>query len=699
MSLSWYLVPVDAQPQQQQPEGASLAQLLIILRRRWRLLALVWAAVVGAVAVYTFTTKRLYRPQASLEIRPETPMVGGEMDPAMMASRMMFENYYRTQEQILTSPTLLEAVYKALPEAVRRKWADKNDPLKAFAEQLDVEKVRTSFILKIGFVDEDPAAATQVVNTIVSLYLEGANRRLRDLKSGAAELLSKETLPAIRARVDEADQSLQKFQTETGFVDFEEHYKSLIEARRRFDARFTEIRLLKVKTRSELDALKGYGVEGVSGLFNPAFHSTRTLEPLATQRATLSNELAKAEKLYKERHPSILELRQQVKLLEERIGEAVRGTLKALETDLGAVEAEELALKAELEATDAGMTAAARNLNQYKRLQGELASAKDLYTSYLKKHGETSATSGASLGSVQVVDHASLPRVPFKPKVLTNLALAGVLGLLLGIGSIFLVEQLDDRIQGPREVEAFVGLEVIGMIPRLSNAKGDAPVLLDEHSGLPEFESFRGLRADLVTRLEKVQGCKVICILSALQSEGKSTVTANLAKVLAMEGRRVLVLDADLRRPSQRKLIGSGAGTGLEVYLNGKATLESVVEKSRIPGVDLLAAGEGSSGAAELAGTLRFEEALAWARRTYDFVLIDSAPVNQVSESPLVARKSDATVLVVREAQTGRGAAQLARRRLESMGVPLAGAVINCADPAGRGYGYGYYYSAYAGRA
>jgi capsular exopolysaccharide synthesis family protein len=224
---------------------------------------------------------------------------------------------------------------------------------------------------------------------------------------------------------------------------------------------------------------------------------------------------------------------------------------------------------------------------------------------------------------------------------------------------------------------------------------GADPILLGDESGLPEFEAFRGLRAEVVTRLEKVQGSKVVCVLSALQSEGKSTVTANLAKVLAMEGRRVLVFDADLRRPSQGPLIGSKQGPGLEKVLRNEATVEQAVQKSRIPGVDVLGATEGTSGAAELAGTALFEKALQWARNNYDFVLIDSAPVNQVSESALVARRADATLLVIREGQTGRSAAVLARKRLQSMAVKLAGVVLNCAVPHGRGYGYGYYYYSY----
>jgi capsular exopolysaccharide synthesis family protein len=358
------------------------------------------------------------------------------------------------------------------------------------------------------------------------------------------------------------------------------------------------------------------------------------------------------------------------------------------------VEGEEKSLKSELRAVEDGMGEAARQLNQFKRLESELVSAKELYNAYLKKHGETTATSGASLGSVRVIDHATVPVIPFKPHIVMNLSLAAVVGLLLGAGAMFVTEQLDDRVASPREIEAFVGLDVVAVIPKLSTSEkaGANPVLLDEASELPEFEAFRGLRADLITRLEKVQGAKVVCVLSALQSEGKSTVTANLAKVLAMEGRRVLIFDADLRRPAQRKLLGLRDGAGFEEVLRGEASLEQGVQKTRIKGVDVLGAQQGTTGAAELAGTARLEEALAWARRNYDYVLIDSAPVNLVSESSLVARHADLTLLIVRQG-TSRGAAQAARKRLDAMGVRLAGSVLNGSSM--KGSEYGYYYTTY----
>lgn len=676
-------------------EGPSFLQILLILRRRWRLLGLVWAGALGATAVWTFTSPRLYRPQATLEIRPETPVLSSSEagEPAMLASRLMWENYYRTQEQLLSSASLVQAVFKTLPD-VEREFRGKEDPIREFLKRLDVEKVRTSFVMKVGFIDEDGAKAARIVNTLVSLYLEDANRRLRELKSGAMEALSKEALPSLRAKVEEADRALREFQESAGFIDFQEQYKSLVDTWRKVDARRADLRLRRAQLRAERDALASYGMDGVAGLFNPAFHSTRSLEPLVQQRAKVSADLGKARKLYKDRHPAILELEEELRAIEAKVRESIEGTLQALETDLRKAELEEQALEEERRAVEREMAEAGRRLTEFRRLETELVSAKEVYNAYLKKQGETTATSRAGLASVWVVDAASVPTVPYKPNIPMNLALGGLVGLMLGVASVFVAEQVDDRIQSPREVEGFVGLEVLAAVPRLSGAAkaGEGPVLLDEEAPLPELEAFRTLRAELVTRLEGVAGGRVVAVLSPNAGEGKSTVTANLARVLAMEGRRVLVLDADLRRPSQRRLIGGPEGSGLEEVLRGEAKFEEAVQASRLGGVDVLGAREGMRGAAELAGAPAFEAALRAARERYDFVLIDSAPVNEVSESSLVARRADGALLVVRQGRTGRGAAQAARKRLAGMGAPVVGAVLNGASGAS---GYGYYYWAY----
>lgn len=677
-------------------EQASLRQALLIFRRRWRLFLSVLCFTVALAGVYTFTTTKLYRPQATLEIKPEAPQVSSREDSGLEVNYYLWDSYYRTQEAILTSPTLLRAVLKDLPD-VERDYAGTSDAIKAFANRIEIEKVRSSFIMKIGFVDANPDKATRALNALVTHYLEDANRRLRDLKTGTVDLLSRETLPAIRQKLDEADKALQAFKSETGFIDFNEQYASYVEARRKIASRLTDLRLKRATLRAEAQALASYGMDGVSGAFNPAFHTTRILEFLVQQRAKLQEDLIRETKAYKGMHPRISELRAQVDLAEEKIREAIRGTLAAIDSDLDKVDREGATLTEDQRKVETMMGEVGRQLTRFSRLDSELAAAREVYNSYLRKHGETTATSGTGLQSVRAVDWGVEPKHPYKPRVFMNMALGLLVGLFCGLAAVLVTEQLDDRIASAREVEAFVGLPVLSVIPKLKEggAANSKPILLAEGSSLVEFESFRSLRTEIATRLETVSGSKVIAVLSSLESEGKSTVAINLARAISLEGRRVLILDADLRRPSVRPMIGKGEGVGLSEVLSGEAAFESAIYATIVPGVDVLGASLGTSKAAELAGSVRFDDTLRRSRERYDYVIIDSAPVNQVSESVLVARRADAAILVIRDKQSGRGEVQSARKRLDGAGVNLLGAVLNCASGKGSTYGY-YYYSAYS---
>jgi capsular exopolysaccharide synthesis family protein len=203
-----------------------------------------------------------------------------------------------------------------------------------------------------------------------------------------------------------------------------------------------------------------------------------------------------------------------------------------------------------------------------------------------------------------------------------------------------------------------------------------------------EAEAVQALRAQLITRFEDTPLSKVIMVTSAEAGEGKSTIAANLARVLATQERRVLLLDAELRRPSMKALLADPRGMGLEELLRGEALLQEAVQSSRIPGVDVLGADEELLGAADMASSPRFRLALKTARERYDFIVIDSAPLNLISESVLIARRADATVLVVRLDVTSRTTALAAQKRLADMKVKVLGAVVNGTRPSGTFHGY-----------
>jgi succinoglycan biosynthesis transport protein ExoP len=683
-------------------EGPSLRQVLTILRRRWRLLVMLWITTVVVTAIYTLNLPKIYRPQAMLEIRPETPLMSSDsQDPALQASRDLWDNYYRTQEAILTSSSLHEEAIRALPEPIRRTYEGLTDPVGTFSSQVTVEKFRNSFILKIGFLDMDREKATQIVNTLVSIYLEDANKNIRRNKSGAVAVLSKETLPAIRQEVDDAEKHLSTFKAEDGFIDPQERYSTLMSARHLILDRITQIRIRQMQYRAQLDSLKDIGLDGSSGLFHPVFQSSKLMEILSAQQEMLETELVRERRELKPDHPTILQLQDQLKRVQAKITQAIQGMLRSFEIDLTAAEQEEKAASVEQKKIEKQMSELSQRVAQYKRLESELTTSRELYNSYIKKHGEEVATSGMGLGSVRVVEAASVPHSPFKPNLFTNIAVGTIVGFLVGISAMFISEQLDDRIRSAREVQVFLGLDVLAVVPRLGESKAsiDGPYLLNEKSSVAEFETFRALRSEVTTRLEDIPGPKVVAVLSPMSGEGKSTTTANLSKVLAMDGRKVLIFDADMRRPTMNSNFGSKELPDLGSVIKGEAKLQDAIRRSRIPGVDVVGMAHGTSQAAELAGAPAFDEIFKQLRAGYDYVIVDSAPVNQASESALIARRCDAVIMVLRERRTSRGAAQAARRRLSSMDVRVLGASLNAVEGSESAYGYyGYYYSYYKPR-
>lgn len=670
--------------------GPAFRRMILILRRRWLLFGGLWLLVSLAAVAVSMTLDPVYRPQSTLEVRPEMPLVSSDQsDTSYIASLQMWANFYRTQETLLRSPSLVQEVFRTVPQAIAEDIARSPDPVKAFNEHLDVEKTESSYILKVGFTDKDPVKATIIVNTLVSRYLQDASRRLRELKSDTLEILSKETLPAIRQRFDEAERALQAFQERTGFADFEVEFAARVENRRRVDARLSEIRLRAFKVGADADALRSYDSEGVSGLYNEAFHATRTLEGLGTRRATLLEELAGQAGVLKDKHPRAIEVRNELARVDAQIRESVQGTLQSFEKTLASIREEERKLTAEKARLEEDMGHARRRLTEYKRLDAELVTSKELYNAYLKKHSETRATSAAGQAGVRVVDPAVVPAEPYrKPNWI--LSLGFVLGLVLAAGAVSLAEVLDDRLASPEEVELFLGLDVLGEIPRTDGERlGSTPsgLLVDEDLDAPAFEAYRSLRAHLITRLEEVNTGKIILVSSAESGEGKSSVAANLARVLALEDQRVLLFDAELRWPCMKALLADPRGRGLEELLRGEVTLPEAVQRSRIPGVDVIGA-DTALLRPEMAGSIRFQAALRAAREHYDFIVIDSAPVTLVSDTALVARRTDATLLVVRQGQTSRGSALAARKRLSSMGAPLIGAVVVGTAVPENFYGY-----------
>ncbi|HYE97770.1 MAG TPA: hypothetical protein VEJ18_02615, partial [Planctomycetota bacterium] len=451
-----------------------------------------------------------------------------------------------------------------------------------------------------------------------------------------------------------------------------------LEHRRRLSARLTEIRLQALGRTSERQSLAARVEDGDVAAPPEGLLRLRGLDTLYAERAALDVEWARAGGELKPGHPRMRSLLEQRARVDERIREGLRNALRELDREIEAARREEQALAEEQAGLDGRMADARSRLTRGRRLEAELSAVRELYNGYLKKHGETRATSGTGLASVRIVEAAHPPTRPFR-KTSTVLTLGLVLGVFLGAVGILVAEQLDDRILTARGPDILPEAEVLAVVPRMvkeaSRQKG--PLILADDPFSLTLEPFRELRSRVLEQLGRRGRPPVVAIAGPRAGEGKSTVAVNLARVLALEGRRVLLFDAELRRPRLKGFLGDPGKAGLEEILRGDLPFRSGTQTSILAGVDVLGADQGLRRPAEEAGSDLFHAVIAAARTEYDAVVVDAGPVNLFSEVAGVARLAEGTVLVAREGRTRRGDVARAARRLSEAGARLLGLVVN----------------------
>lgn len=674
-------------------EGSSLLRAVIVLRRRWWVLLLGCIVTGGVATAFAMTRPRSFRSEATIEVGPDKPLMHADgLGDSVTRSAHLWENHFRTQESLLRRKGLLAAVVESLPPERVARYKAAPDPALKLSEDLEIDTVPSTFLIRISLVHDRPETGPDIVNKLLALFIEDSNRRLTELKNGVLDMLNKESLPVIKQRVDEAEQALQAFHAKVGFGDLEEQYSSLLAEKRRFHDRLLAVRMRAIELKSSpAPRLEDIKEDPGPFLDDPTGSDQRAVSrpAMEARRTELELELARQKATLKDGHPVVVALQQQLEVVKGLIEGAAKAEVarrerilkSILETrarDLASAEEEERALDAEEKLMSDRIVKARGLLSQYKNLELELIASRDLYNSYLKKQGEVKAISGAGVTSVRIVDQARTPQEQ-APKPQLILAVGCVIGLLLGTLAVLVVEQLDDRVPSPREAETALGLDLLTVIPRLPSPAATAhlPLIPEDDPVTAPLEPFRRLRSEVASRLQGLQGPKVVAIVSPNYGEGKSTIAINLARVLALEGKRVLLMDLDLRQPSLKSLLGNRTAPGLEEYLQGKANLERCIQPSRVPGVDVFGASWEFEGSAEVSGTTRFRAVWSAVRSNHDYVIVDTSPVNSVSEAAVLASHADGTLFVMEERRTSIRDALAALRRIGNHGVRPLGLVVN----------------------
>jgi capsular exopolysaccharide synthesis family protein len=330
-----------------------------------------------------------------------------------------------------------------------------------------------------------------------------------------------------------------------------------------------------------------------------------------------------------------------------------------------------------------------RKLIQYRILKRDADLDHEMYQVLLKKLKEADLSSGLGEPDMRILEAATTPGAPVAPNVWRNLGVAAVLGLCLALGLAWAIEAFDRTLGTPETVERALGLPTLAVVRRFPSS-GAGPIPVAQSARGAESEAFRALRTNVrFSHVDKPR--RIVLVTSTGPEEGKSTVLANLAVSLASSGRRTLVVDTDLRRPSLHRLFGLSDGRGLADVLAGDAEIEAALRTSHVPGLEVLPSGTRPPNPAELIESARLHELIASLRERYDYILLDSPPAGGLIDSSLLSALADGVIFVVEPRRFDQRIVRTAIRQLERAGARLYGVVLNKA-PRGEEVGlYGYY--------
>ena len=728
-----------------------LLDYLNVIRRYWKLTALVALVVFGSAAFYAFSKQPIYEATTTLEIQRSSqggvlelsiePDVSLAVDIEILQSRTMAERVVRRlnlhwgelkrsqgltlQLRQLSLPDDLQEVNLVLAGANRLNVIDANgrilasprvgipyqgSDLSIWVEQVKgqpgdslvlgrfpitgmVQKIRDSInireqgkntnILQLSARSDDPVFARDVVNTLAKVYSEqSVNQKSRE--AGKTVTFIDSQLDSLKTVLDKSEKELQEYKIESGITSLGPEGAGLVERLVLLEQENGALEIRIKRLTALIDELRGALAEGrvylVPSLdFIPATDEmVREVSRLISEKNVLLDELT-------ESHPAVVEIDQQIRQLQETLLGTCLSTLDSLTAQAEDFKAAIAEIEVELKKIP-GV-----ELELANRLRDNQVNAQ-LYTYLLQKQQEARISQAATTSNVSIIDPAFVPEYPVAPNKKKVLLLGAILGLMLGVGSAFLRDYFDQTVKNGEQAKQLLDLPLLGVIPRIDVDGGDDAqrmLFTRLQPKSPPVEAFRALRTNLnfVTARKK----KVVLITSTLPDEGKSTISVNLALVLAQAGSKVLLVGCDMRRPSLGEAFRISGGPGLSDHLTGEKVrfLHANVEGC----LDFVSAGTIPPNPAELLESENMTRFLTKAREKYDYVLLDAPPVLPVTDAQILAQKSDLVLLVIEPCRIPVKALQQVRETLNAVKAPLGGIALN--DKSGKGFRYHNEYNYY----
>lgn len=696
------------------PDEIDLLAYWRILVKRRRLIMGVLAGVVALALLVTLMTQPLYRASALMQVEKEGPPIVATQG-AMPFYDGWDPEFLNTQYELLRSRALAERVANELnlsaetleglndPGWLGRVMALLRPTPKDKPEQADrprgsddllkqatgviqgglmVEPVKSSRLVSLSFDSPDPAFSVRVVNAVAEGFIASSLERRLGTTSYAKTYLQ-DQLAQTKAKLEESERKLVEFAQREGLVDTGAEGTSLA------TQNLTELNGLLAAAQSERIRAQARWRQASGGALSSDMLSSSGIGALQQQRAALQGQYQQKLQTFKPDYPEMVQLKAQIDAINREIGAETGRIRAAVKAEYDAASANEGMLKAQIgnlrgEALDTD----SRSI-QYNILKREADTNRQMYDSLLQRFKEVGAAGDVRSNNISIVDRAQ-SGFRFKPNLFKNLAMGLLAGLLLGILLAFVLEFLDDTLKTPEDLEQKLKLAVLGIIPKLGPKQVLSEVSVDPQSAFSE--AYRSVRTALQFSTEHGVP-RSLLVTSPSPGEGKSTSSLALARNFAQLGKRVLLIEADLRNPSLHRTLGIKGEAGLSNLLSGANSLGDVTLATDEERLKVILAGPLPPNPAELLSGSKFVSMLTVACEHYDQVIIDGPPVLGLADSPILSNAVEGTLLVITSGKTRIATAQQALKRLLAARGRIVGALLTKYDAKVAGYGYGYHYN------
>lgn len=700
------------------PPGFDLGQYWRLLLKYRLVIAGAFAVALTVGAAITLIMTPIYSASTTIQIDREAARVLNVADVAPRESMIQGEEFFQTQYGLLRSRTLAERVIDSLGLATSDAFLEQmgEEPptvedrsrgamlqlrrvavLKAVQDNMSVGPIRGSRLVAVTFESPDPQLSARVTNAFAENFIQSNLERKFESSAYARQFLE-ERLAQTKAKLEDSERALVAYSADYQIINLREAGEDTGESQSLAASNLATLNAslaAATATRLAAEAKWRQARSAPVGSLVQVLESP-TAQRLTEERAKLNAEYEQKLGIFRPDWPEMQQLRARITELDQQIASVAGSIRTSVQNEYMIALNQERGLQRQVNGLkDEVLDLRARSV-QYNILQRELDTSRSLYDALLQRYNEVGVAGNVTSNNISIVDRAEPPDRPSKPRLLLNLVLAGLLGLAFGALAALLLEALDETMATPEDAERKLGLPILGVAPMIASGQTPLQALGDIRS--PFSEAYYSLRTAL--QFSTPDGAPaVLVITSSRPGEGKSTTAYAIALNLARIGKRVLLVDGDLRNPSLHRTLAFDNDVGMSNLLSGSAEVASLAKETTQKNLDFIPCGPLPPNPAELWGGDRLRRLLTQALEIYDHVIIDGPPVLGFADAPLLASAATGTLFVIESRGTRRGQARGAIRRLLMGNTHIIGTFMTkfnakAANYSGYEYAYDYDYGA-----